>query len=173
MLSLRFFPKPKEMERRESVDRRGESALAVPDMLTGGYFLFGRSGFSTFSDGRSVMLDLPKTELARPRRLPSVFDRRWLLGALDAGAPSAWNPATLANFAGTLLDPGASSASSSSWASRGDVMLKLVPELGWDMRPWALVSATAGAAGWLYEEPPRPPSPTEPERPDRAEFTEL
>jgi hypothetical protein len=44
MLPLLFLPKPKEIERRESIDIRELSALpTAPVMLTGGYFLLAFS----------------------------------------------------------------------------------------------------------------------------------
>jgi hypothetical protein len=94
MLPLLFLPKPKDIERRESIDWRGESWATAPDILTGGYF-FVFSGFSSCSE----FLLPPKREFVRLKIPPIVLD---LLCPLSGAAtvPSG-KPATRANFAGT------------------------------------------------------------------------
>jgi hypothetical protein len=83
MLPLRFFPRPKEndlRETRESIDVL-ESPGIVLDMLTGGYFLDG------FSPCSVRFLRAPKIDPLRPKILPPispmVLDLLWPLASPD------------------------------------------------------------------------------------------
>jgi hypothetical protein len=100
MLPLLFLPKPKDIERRESIDWRGVSAPAgtAPDMLTGGYDLLGFSCFS-WVWLCSVFLFPPNTEFVLLKKPPIVLDLLWPFVS-GAGADPG-RPAIFANLVGT------------------------------------------------------------------------
>jgi hypothetical protein len=94
MLPLLFLPKPKDIERRESMDCLGVSCCPTPPvMLTGGYFLGFSSDFSAFRFPPNIELVLLKIP-------PIVFDLLWPC-PFDSYAFAPSNPVTLANFGGT------------------------------------------------------------------------
>jgi len=98
MLPLLFFPNPKEIERRESIDCLGWSCCPTRSvMLTGGY-LFGLD-----SSAAGAFRFPPKIEFVLLKIPPIVFDLLCPLPGLGSYSPDPPIPANLAAFGGTWL----------------------------------------------------------------------